>query len=32
MAIKMVIKPIPMRDAFKQMLQWPLVGLAVLLG
>jgi rubrerythrin len=32
MAVKMVIKPIPMRDTFKHLLQWPLVGLALLLG
>ena len=32
MAVKMLIKPIPMVEPLKRLLQWPLVGLAMMIG
>ena len=32
MAVKMLINPIPMMDAVKRVLQWPLVGFALLMS
>jgi rubrerythrin len=32
MAVKMLIKPVPMSDSFKKVLHWPLVGAARLLS
>jgi len=31
-AVKMLVKPIPLSDRFKKLLQWPLVGVAVLIS
>jgi hypothetical protein len=32
MAVRMLIKPIPMLEPIKKVLQWPLVGLAMLIS
>ena len=32
MAVKMLIKPVPLSDAVKKLLQWPLVGVARLIS